>query len=172
MKPIINWNQTILDIGPRLYRYFCGCFPEHQAADLVQEVLIRLVRKVQEAQVDENKGSIRMYAFGIARFVRLEGKRALFFHPLSTGFEEYEESKQEGIQENASPMDVYEKTQQMNRLRQSIKSLPEEQQEVLLLYLDQDLTLPEIGDILGMPVNTIKSHLHRAKALLKQRLQG
>ena len=53
-------------------------------------------------------------------------------------------------------------------LEDSDDDISEIQQEILLLILDQDLTLSEIATILQIPLGTIKSHVHRAKiSLLK-----
>jgi DNA-directed RNA polymerase specialized sigma24 family protein len=38
--------------------------------------------------------------------------------------------------------------------------------------LDDELSLPEISTILEIPVGTVKSHVHRAKALLLEILQS
>ena len=64
----MDWEKTVADIGPRLFKYFNASFASETAADLVQETLIRLVRKQREFQSD--KGTLIMYAFGIARRVR------------------------------------------------------------------------------------------------------
>ena len=34
------------------------------------------------------------------------------------------------------------------------------------------MSYPEISRMLGAPVNTVKTHLRRAKALLRRRLEG
>jgi RNA polymerase sigma-70 factor (ECF subfamily) len=48
--------------------------------------------------------------------------------------------------------------------------LPEEQREVLLLRLEQDLTLEEIGAITGVGRETVKSRLRYAMDKLRARL--
>lgn len=48
---------------------------------------------------------------------------------------------------------------------------PQARVVVLLRYMD-DLAPTEIADVLGMSLNTVKSHLRRGLALMRARLQG
>ena len=53
------------------------------------------------------------------------------------------------------------------RLEQLMATLPERQRAVLVLRYQEDLTPEEIAVTLEMPVNTIKSNLHRGLKLLR-----
>ncbi len=57
------------------------------------------------------------------------------------------------------------------RLRQYIEDLPETQRAVVTLRYQEDLDPSEICRIVGMPVNTVKSHLHRALQALRRKLE-
>jgi RNA polymerase sigma-70 factor (ECF subfamily) len=50
-------------------------------------------------------------------------------------------------------------------------SLPEKPRMVLLLRFQEDLDPSEIAKVLDMPVNTVKSHLQRSLAVLKEKLE-
>jgi RNA polymerase sigma-70 factor (ECF subfamily) len=70
----------------------------------------------------------------------------------------------------AHPYQALEERETRNRLNGALKGLPRAQQAVMVLrYLD-DLPNGEIGRICGLPVNTVKSHLRRAKAALRKEL--
>jgi|SRR5581483_973260 len=56
------------------------------------------------------------------------------------------------------------------RLRRLIDSLPDMQRLVLTLRYQEDLGPADIGDLLGMPANTVKSILHRALVALRNQL--
>ncbi len=56
------------------------------------------------------------------------------------------------------------------RLRQAMAELPQEQQEVLILRLEQELSLEEIGQITGVGRETVKSRLRYAMDKLRARL--
>jgi RNA polymerase sigma-70 factor (ECF subfamily) len=55
-------------------------------------------------------------------------------------------------------------------LRELIADLPERQRAVVLLRYQEDLDPSEICTIVGLPVNTVKSHLHRALRSLRAKL--
>jgi len=52
----------------------------------------------------------------------------------------------------------------------AIDALPERQRDAMLLFLNTDLTLDQIGDALGCSKGTVGAHLHRARAALKKAL--
>jgi len=60
--------------------------------------------------------------------------------------------------------------EQRRRLQLALDELPEEQREVLLLRLEQELTLEEIGEIAGVGRETVKSRLRYAMDKLRARL--
>jgi RNA polymerase sigma-70 factor (ECF subfamily) len=56
------------------------------------------------------------------------------------------------------------------RLRQLLTELPDRQRIVVTLRYQEGLDPTEIGSLVDMPVNTVKSHLHRALAALRKKL--
>ena len=60
--------------------------------------------------------------------------------------------------------------EQRRRLQRAIEELPEEQREVVLLRLEQELSLEEIGAITGAGRETVKSRLRYAMDKLRARL--
>jgi RNA polymerase sigma-70 factor (ECF subfamily) len=82
---------------------------------------------------------------------RSEVQLADTFHPASAGTD-------------ADPM-------LQESLRKQVASLPEWQRAVVILRYQEDLDPGEISEILKIPVNTVKSRLHRAVETLRERLQ-
>lgn len=60
--------------------------------------------------------------------------------------------------------------EERRRLHLALDELPEEQREVILLRLEQDLSLEEIGEITGVGRETVKSRLRYAMDKLRLRL--
>jgi RNA polymerase sigma-70 factor (ECF subfamily) len=58
----------------------------------------------------------------------------------------------------------------LGRLRQVVAGLPEKQRMMVLLRYQEDLGPAEIAELLEMPVNTVKSTLHRSIEELRTRL--
>jgi RNA polymerase sigma factor (sigma-70 family) len=60
--------------------------------------------------------------------------------------------------------------EQRRRLQLALDELPEDQREVVVLRLERELTLEEIGDITGVGRETVKSRLRYAMDKLRARL--
>lgn len=56
-------------------------------------------------------------------------------------------------------------------VREAMAELPPRQALCIELYFYYDLKYAEISEITGYPVNTIKSHVFRAKRILRERLE-
>ena len=67
-------------------------------------------------------------------------------------------------------MQNIERHDQQDMLQKNLEHLPAKYRMVLRLRYLQDRTYEEMADILAMPIGTIKTHLFRAKRLLKERL--
>jgi len=58
------------------------------------------------------------------------------------------------------------------RLEALVAGLPERARMVVVLRYQEEMAVPEIADVLSMPVNTVKSHLRRSIVALRERLTG
>ena len=52
----------------------------------------------------------------------------------------------------------------------ALRNLPEEYRVVSTLYFMDDLSYENIAGVLGIPVGTVRSRLHRGRKMLQQRL--
>jgi RNA polymerase sigma-70 factor (ECF subfamily) len=55
------------------------------------------------------------------------------------------------------------------KLQQLVASLPEKQRMVMILRYQEDMTPEDIAETLTMPVATVKSHLQRSLAILREK---
>ena len=56
-------------------------------------------------------------------------------------------------------------------LRKLVESLPERQRAIVILRFQEDMEPMEIAKLLDMPVNTVKSRLHRSLEFMRQKLE-
>ena len=56
------------------------------------------------------------------------------------------------------------------RVASAVAALPEEQREAVILKEYQGLTFPEIAEIQGVPISTVKTRLYRGLSVLRERL--
>jgi RNA polymerase sigma-70 factor (ECF subfamily) len=79
------------------------------------------------------------------------------------------EGAMEGIElisrEPAAPARI-ERDEDMAALQSAVRRLPERQREAIVLYAFEQMSYQEIGQVLGVPINTVKSLIHRARANL------
>ncbi len=61
--------------------------------------------------------------------------------------------------------------EERRRLQRALEELPDDQREVVLLRLEQELSLEEIGEITGVGRETVKSRLRYAMDKLRARLR-
>lgn len=58
------------------------------------------------------------------------------------------------------------------QLERAFRTLPVEQRAAIVLQYYRDLTLPEIAEVLGVPVGTVRSRLHYAKRALRSAIEA
>jgi len=124
------------------------------AQDVTQEVFLNVLENA--SRFDSNKGSVRAWLFGCARYVTLDRLRL-------------ERRWTDDMPPEAATFDGDERLladQRVERLHAAIARLPVEYREALVLAELQELTYAETAVVLDCPVGTVRSRLHRARALL------
>ncbi len=53
----------------------------------------------------------------------------------------------------------------------ALAKLPEVERQIVQLFYMDELSVAEIGSVLSVPAGTVKSRLHRARAMLKQKFE-
>jgi RNA polymerase sigma-70 factor, ECF subfamily len=76
----------------------------------------------------------------------------------------------EGVGNEKQAADTRERHDRQAIVRETLDTLPSNYRIVLILCHLQDMAYEEMADILTMPIGTIKTHLFRARNLLKERL--
>jgi RNA polymerase sigma-70 factor, ECF subfamily len=128
-----------------------------QAEDLAQEVFLQLYRSLSSLESEAH------LAFWLRRVTINRAIDRLRREPLgiSATLEEAD-----GLASESAEVDpILER-----RLRSLLRELPPAARAVVLLRYQEDLDPTEIARTLKMSVNTVKSHLRRSLALLRERL--
>jgi RNA polymerase sigma-70 factor (ECF subfamily) len=92
-------------------------------------------------------------------------KRERFLREAMEGEQILEEANKQKQTE-----DILELRARQAIVREQLEQLPTKYRSVLILRHFQEMTYEEMADILSLPIGTIKTHLFRAKHLLKGRL--
>lgn len=155
-----EWRVLVQNLDDRLYNYFLRRGHFQSAADLTQETYVRLWTYWQEGRVDAAKGNLESLAFGIAYYVSLERMKEPK-HAMP------EESEWDKIASSVNMEESYQQKELHFQFQQVLKQLPQEQQDILTLYMDESLMLEDISRILEIPLGTIKNQIYRAKEKMK-----
>jgi RNA polymerase sigma-70 factor (ECF subfamily) len=138
------------------------------AEDVTQEVFLFLMR---DGHVfDPNRGSLSAFLLGVARnyvLRRLRGEQLLA--PL--GDDPDEEIPSLHATNDFCPLEDLTRAETIESVRKAVLSLPPKYREVVVLCELQDLSYVETAAILDCAIGTIRSRLHRARALLLEKLR-
>lgn len=140
---------------------------EAMAEDVTQEVFLALMR---DGGQYEGRGSVAAYLMAIARYrvlSRLRDERRF----VTIDEEDGEEKKtDERLITQIDPLADLSQAEIVEALQQAILALPMHYREAILLCHLQELSYVEAAEVIGCEVGTVRSRLHRARALLADRL--
>lgn len=138
------------------------------AEDVTQEVFMALIR--DNRGYDPSRGSLGAYLLGMARH------HALRLLKRDRTYVSIEEGSRDGRDlAPFSPEDPYwamSRQQSIQTVQQAILSLPEHYREAVVLCDLNEMSYEDAASVLGCSVGTVRSRLHRGRALLIQKLAG
>jgi RNA polymerase sigma-70 factor (ECF subfamily) len=129
------------------------------AQDVMQEVFLNVLENA--SRFDAAKGTVRAWLFGCARYVTLDRLR------LERRWTD--EMPPDGIAFDSDERLLAD--QRVERLHAALARLPIEYREALVLCELHELSYAEAAAVLGCPVGTVRSRLHRGRALLTAMLE-
>ena len=71
-----------------------------------------------------------------------------------------------------TPFDVLAREEAIAAVRTAVQSLPPLYREVVVLCGLQEMDYATVADVINVPIGTVRSRLHRARALLAHKLAG
>jgi RNA polymerase sigma-70 factor (ECF subfamily) len=156
------FDLVVSSFGPRLYRLCLALLHNHaEAEDAAQESLVRVWKYL--ARYDGRASlSTWIYAIGRNRCLTALGRRR---HDLSLADGEL------AAQLEQHPAVASDGAGPPALLRELVEELPDRYRRCVLLYYYEEESVDAVGAMLGMPAGTVKTNLHRGRALLLQRLK-
>lgn len=148
-----------------------------EAEDMVQEVFVQVFKAVESFRGD-SKLSTWIYRIAINlcknRAKYLSRRRTEAQDELSqmSEWRSLHEGRGITVGETNRPDQVVQGYQLETIVRLSITELDADFREVLVLRDIEDLPYEDIMEITGLPEGTVKSRIHRARAMLKLRIES
>jgi RNA polymerase sigma-70 factor (ECF subfamily) len=157
-QPILTVAAVFRDHAPFAWRALRRLgVPEKDVDDVCQEVFVVIHRKLAEF---EGRSTIRTWVYGICvRTASDYRKRAHVRHETVT----------DALPENASPRDAHEElvTHEARKvLDRILDELDDDKRAVFVLYEIEELTMAEVAEAVGCPLQTAYSRLHAARKLV------
>jgi len=136
------------------------------AEDVTQEVFLALIR--DECGYDPERGTLSSYLFGIAR------KLVLRFLERGRSDVKLEEDGEDGswpeLAVHDDPLDDLTRREGIEILHRAVTALPRRYREVVVLCDLEEVDYADAALVLSCPIGTVRSRLHRARALLLDKL--
>lgn len=173
-------TTTVLEDADRLapqreamYRYILGMVRDPaEAEDLTQETLLRAYGKLASL---EDPARLVPWLYRIATNVTYDRfRQASYRHRPQQLSEDGEGPDREAVVDLADSGPRLDKLMQQREMSSCVQdyiaALPESYRAVILLHDVQGLTNPEIAEMLGLTLATVKIRLHRARNRLRAAL--
>lgn len=141
------------------------------AEDVTQEVFIVLMRDAR--RYDPDRGSLSAYLYGIARnhvLRKLEQDRP--YVPFIDRSADAEEITPQAMIAEGDPLSELTRGETIQELRDLILSMPPRYREVVVLCDLHEMSYVEAAAVINCAVGTVRSRLHRARALLIDKLRA
>jgi RNA polymerase sigma-70 factor (ECF subfamily) len=133
---------------------------EADLEDVCQEVFLVVHRRLEDF---EGRSSVRTWVYGIALRVASDHRKSSRVRRESTG-----DAPREA--ESADPCPG-RRAEARELLQRALDTLDDDKRAVLLLYELEGFSIPEIADLLGVPVQTAYTRLHAARERVGRALQ-
>jgi RNA polymerase sigma-70 factor (ECF subfamily) len=170
----IEFQEIHNTFRPKIHRYLTRLVGENEAEDLTQDVFVKVGQGLKNFRGDSQ---LSTWIYKIATNTALDRLRRSSFKKTSAASiaeaELESEDKDLWMGEKSPTADQQSIRKEMNEcIRDFIEKLPENYKSVMVLGEVEGLKNKEIGEILGISLDTVKIRLHRARAKLKKELQN
>jgi len=141
------------------------------AEDVTQEVFMALIR--DSRGYDPSRGSLGAYLLGMARHHALRLiKRDRTYVSISQTWDGSRDREDLAPLSPENPHSEMSRRESIHWVQQAILSLPEHYREAVVVCDLNEMSYEDAASVLGCSVGTVRSRLHRGRALLIQKLAG
>lgn len=167
------FGQLIAEHQTYVYSIALGVMKDPaDAADMTQEAFVRLLRSIGTYRGD-TKFTTWLYRLVTNICLDELRRRKGLIESLDAGWDGDDDAPGRAVADGdrwVQPEQRSELVESAGEVRAALGQLPPMQRLALTLFYFGELQDREIGQVMGLPVNTVKSHIHRGKARLAQLL--
>ena len=158
---IFSFEILVIRYQKKLLNFTKGITKDKVAAEeIVQDTFFKIYQKINSIDTEKKFSS---YLFKIAKNEAISFLRSKKNHLV---FEEEMVAGEDRVYSTTESNDL------KSWLNEKINKLEKKYRETLKLYYFEELSYQEIGDKLSLPINTVRTHLKRAKNYLKNIIEN
>jgi RNA polymerase sigma-70 factor (ECF subfamily) len=163
---VAAFDQLVSMHTPKLYQVVRRMTPDSGEAEaIVQETWLRAWKALSRFR---EEGPMRPWLMTIATNItrdRWRKKEPLQFVDLH--------AEEEGLPDSGPTPEVrMTRKEALDRLGRGVENLRPKYRAVIALRYDAGLSYQEIANTLGIPLNTVRTHLRRAKSILRSWMEA
>jgi RNA polymerase sigma-70 factor (ECF subfamily) len=178
IRQVKNGDQNAFSEIVELYKdkVYILCYRmlgnSHEAEDIAQEAFIRAYVNIDSYNIDK-KFSTWLYRIATNLSIdRIRKKKPDFYLDAEVKGTEGLTMYSQVAADVALPEEEVESMELQQCVQAEILKLPDKYRAVIILKYIEELSLKEISEILGLPISTIKTRIHRGREALRKQLRG
>jgi RNA polymerase sigma-70 factor (ECF subfamily) len=163
-KPQETFPEIVKNHGERIYNLaLMKCNQVELAEDICQETFIRVYKGLEKFRDEAQLGTwIYRIALNVCHtMIKRESQLSSRLIPLE------DRADLEPEELNSDVQDIFIKDVEKEQIREAIAALSHSQSDAITLYYLKEFQYTEVANIMDLPINTVKSHIRRAKTNLK-----
>lgn len=162
--PVPGWDEIVEQHSDRVYRLaYRLTGNRHDAEDLTQEVFVRVFRSLHTYTPGTFEGWLHRITTNVF-LDQARRKQRIRFDALS------DERASRLVGPSPSPDTAYSNSTFDDDIERALAALPAEFRAAVVLCDVEGLSYEEIAEILGAKLGTVRSRIHRGRAMLRRSL--
>ena len=162
------FDRFVETFRTRIFQYsFLMCGQREDAEEVSQETLLKVFENIDQLREPER---VKAWVFQIAKNACLMMRRKSIFAPREEL--SLDEPAAQVRDSGALPDSETLRRELHDRLQEAIRALPQMYRAVLLLRDVEELSTEETATILDLSEDAVKQRLHRARRMMRAKLDG
>jgi len=151
------WDELVRRWHPRLRRFVVRLIADEAAAeDVLQTIWLRITHSLGRLREPERLG---IWLYRVSRAAVADRWRT-----------QYRQPDVENLVDIASESDGLDWITGIDELEAGLNELGPLEREVIVLHYLEERPLAQVAEICGAPIGTLKSRLHRARRIMRDKL--
>ncbi|WP_151526122.1 RNA polymerase sigma factor SigE [Serinicoccus kebangsaanensis] len=161
-----SWEEIVREHSPRVYRLAYRLTGDpHEAEDLTQDVFVRVFRSLDSFRPGTFEGWLHRITTNLF-LDKVRRRQRIRFDALTDELSARLPLRASGT----DPEQVYAMTHLDGDIQEALNALPPQFRAAVVLSDIEGLSYEEVAQTLGIKMGTVRSRIHRGRALLRQSL--